>query len=377
MTGSRIGSAGKMERLGQLMRSRGLDAIVLSSYQSVSFFAGSTIMTQASLPDRLGFLIARREGAPILLFCDIEISQLRSQTDIDDVRQYVEFAQDPSQELAKLMRDLDLSASSVGLEFRRLPAASMATLQAEIPAAEFAPVDDEIELAQAIKDPSEVAVLERAARATLAAVEDGLRDLPLGCTERQVSSRIYLNLMEAGGMPLFMVFASGARTLQAHPESLATPLKRGTIWRIDYGARFEGGINSDLARSGVVGQASTEQSATLAALRATQDAGFAVIEPGRPARDVFFAVRDEFKRQGLPFSMPHVGHGLGIGLHEYPMLQPASHITLEVGMVLNIEPMALITDRGEGYHTEDLAEVTTTGHRLLTPPQERLLVIPG
>ena len=96
---------------------------------------------------------------------------------------------------------------------------------------------------------------------------------------------------------------------------------------------------------------------------------------GRPAKDVFFAVRDEFKRQGLPFSMPHIGHGIAIGLHEFPMLEPSNDIVLEAGMVLNIEPMVVMEDRKEAYHTEDLGEVTANGTRLLTPPQERLLRI--
>jgi Xaa-Pro aminopeptidase len=52
-------------------------------------------------------------------------------------------------------------------------------------------------------------------------------------------------------------------------------------------------------------------------------------------------------------------------------------IPLEVGMVLNVEPMALINSRKEGYHTEDVAAVTETGSRLPTPPQERLLIVPG
>src|SRR5450759_1962430 len=355
---SRTTTATKIERLRRLMESRGLDAIVVSSYQNVSYFGGTTVMTQVNLPDRLGFLIARRDGAATLLFCNIEISQVRTQTDIEDIREYVEFAQDPTAELAKLLRKLGLSGASVGLDARRLPAASMATLQAELPGLEVVPIDDEIELAQSVKEPGEIETLERAAKATLAALEDGIKRLPPGCTERQASSRIYLNLMEIGGMPLFMVFASGDRTMQAHPESLSVPMLRGTIWRIDFGARFAGGINSDLARTGVVGEPTAEQEATLKALRATQDAGFKAIEPGRPAKEVFFAVRDEFKRQGLPFSMPHIGHGMGIGLHEFPMLQPACDIRLEVGMVLNIEPMTLLAERAEGYHTEDLAAVT-------------------
>jgi len=359
------------------MESRALDAIVVSSYQNVSYFAGSTITTQVSLPDRLGFLIARRDGAATLLFCNIEISQLKTQTDIGDVREYVEFAQNPTEELARILRELGLTGGSIGIDARRLPAASMTILQRDLPASEFVPIDDELELSQAVKDPDETEKLEEAAKSSLAAIEDTIKTLPKGATERDVSSAIYLRLMQSGGKPLFMVFASGERTLQAHPESTDTPMPRGILWRIDYGARFDGGINSDLARTGVVGAASPEQEATLRALRATQDAGFRAIEPGRPAKDVFFAVRDEFKRQGLPFTMPHVGHGMGIGLHEYPMLEPGNDTPLEVGMVLNVEPMALIMSRREGYHTEDLAAITETGRRLLTPPQEHLLIIPG
>jgi Xaa-Pro aminopeptidase len=373
----RAASATKIERLRRLMESRALDAIVVSSYQNVSYFAGSTITTQVSLPDRLGFLIARRDGAATLLFCNIEISQLKTQTDIEDVREYVEFAQNPTEELARILRELGLTGGSIGIDARRLPAASMTILQRNLPASEFVPIDDELELSQAVKDPDETEKLEEAAKASLAAIEGTIKALPKGTTERDVSSSIYLRLMQSGGKPLFMVFASGERTLQAHPESTDTPMPRGVLWRIDYGARFDGGINSDLARTGVVGIASPEQEATLKALRATQDAGFRAIEPGRPAKEVFLAVRDEFKRQGLAFTMPHVGHGMGIGLHEYPMLEPGNDTPLEVGMVLNVEPMALITSRREGYHTEDLAAVTETGRRLLTPPQERLLIIPG
>jgi len=73
--------------------------------------------------------------------------------------------------------------------------------------------------------------------------------------------------------------------------------------------------------------------------------------------------------------MPHIGHGMGIGVHEFPMLEPGNDIRLQAGMVLNIEPMVVMEARGEAYHTEDLAEVTASGPRLLTPPQEELLQV--
>ena len=377
MTTTRAVTAPKLARLRDIMQARGLDGIVVSSYQNVSYFGGTTVITQLFVPDRLGFLVVRRDGAASLLFCNIETSQVRTQTDIEDVREYVEFAQDPTQELANLLQDLDLAGASVGFDARRLPAASFAALQARLPGLELVPIDDELELAQAEKDADDVAGLEHAARATLRALEDGLRALSPGVSERQVVGTVYSRLLEGGGSPSVVVFASGARAMQAHPEASDGRLEAGTIWRIDFGARFPGGVVSDLARTGVVGEASAEQAAILTALRATQDAGFRAMVPGRPAKEVFFAVRDEFERQGLPFWMPHIGHGMGIGIHEYPMLEPSCEIPLKVGMVLNIEPMVLLPDRAEGYHTEDLAVITNEGPRCLTPPQERLLVIPA
>lgn len=372
-TVERSRTAPKVARLQEIMERKQLDAIVVSSYQNVSYFGGTYLMSQVTVPDRLAFLIVPKRQAPTLLVCGIETRQVLSQTDIRDVRDYVEFADNPSEILARLLAERGLTAASIGIDSRRLSIASGEILKDRLSGVELVPIDDDIELAQSIKDEAEIATLEAAAKATLEAVEETAAELPGGSTERDFSTTVFLKVMQKGGAPLFLVFASGERTMQAHPESKDRRLENGQLWRIDYGARFKEVINSDLARTGVAGEPEPEQEATLKALRATQDAGFKAIEPGRPAREVFEAVRNEFKRQGLPFSMPHIGHGMGIAVHEFPMLQPLSDIPLQVGMVLNIEPMVVREDRREAYHTEDLAEVTPNGPRLLTVPQERLL----
>jgi Xaa-Pro dipeptidase len=372
-TTNRVKTGPRLARLQEIMERRNLDGIVVSSYQNVSYFAGTHIMTQVSLPDRLAFVVVPRGAAPTVIVCGIETRQVVTQTDIADVRDYVEFAENPTDILAKVLKDRKLAGGSIGIDARRLPVASGKLLEENLSGVELVSVDDDIELAQSIKDAGEIAILEAAAKATLAAAEETAAELSPGASETDFSTSAFLKLMQRGGVPLFLVFASGARTMQAHPESIDKPMAPGVLWRIDFGARFGEVINSDLARTGVVGEPSAEQEATLKALRATQDAGFNAIEPGRPAMDIFNAVKDEFKRQGLPFSMPHIGHGMGIGLHEFPMLEPGNRTKLETGMVLNIEPMAVVEARQEAYHTEDLAEVTPNGPRLLTPPQQRLL----
>lgn len=374
-TATRASTADKLARLDEILERRNLDGAVVCSYQNVSYFGGTYLMTQVSLPDRLAFVVQPRGQAPTLIVCGIETRQVRAQTDIEDVRDYVEFVDNPTAVLAQVLRDRGLAGGSIGVDARRLSLASGELLKDELGGVELVSIDDDIELAQAVKDQWEIDTLEAGARATLAAAEETAAELRAGASERDFSTTVFLKLMQKGGAPLFLVFASGERTMQAHPESTERPLEPGQLWRIDFGARFNEVVNSDLARTGVVGQPSQEQRATLKALRATQDAGFNAIEPGRPAREVFNAVRDEFKRQGLPFGMPHIGHGMGIGVHEFPMLEPGNDIRLQAGMVLNIEPMVVMEARGEAYHTEDLAEVTTSGPRLLTPPQEELLQV--
>jgi Xaa-Pro dipeptidase len=63
--------------------------------------------------------------------------------------------------------------------------------------------------------------------------------------------------------------------------------------------------------------------------------------------------------------MAHVGHGLGLGLHEYPMLNPTVDQELLPGMVLCIEP-AHREPGVAGYHLEDLVLVTEDGVKPLT-----------
>ena len=60
-----------------------------------------------------------------------------------------------------------------------------------------------------------------------------------------------------------------------------------------------------------------------------------------------------------------VGHGLGVGLHEYPVLHAGETAVIEPGMVLNIEP-AVKDSQGYLYHLEDLLLVTEGEPQIVT-----------
>src|SRR5689334_22867962 len=117
-------TAPRLERLQRIMERRNLDGVVVSSYQNVSYFAGTYIMTQQTLPDRLAFLVLPRGGEPSLIVCGIETRQVVTQTDIADVRDYIEFVDNPTEVLAAVLRERGLTGGSLGIDARRLPYAS-------------------------------------------------------------------------------------------------------------------------------------------------------------------------------------------------------------------------------------------------------------
>jgi len=368
--------ASRRAALLQELQRAGLYAAVVCSYENVSYLAGTHMLTQIMVPDRLAFVVIGPGEATTLLVCNIEESQVKSQSDISDVRAYVEFEDDPTDALVEVLRD-GRHLRSIGYEARRLPAGALVKLQQALPHLQLRAIDDSLDDLQGDKTAPEIDLLKASANATLDAVIKTIGEVDSSHTERGVSNLIFRRLVDSGGDPTFLVFAAGERTMHGHPEPRETQLEVGSLWRTDLGARYQFGFNSDVARSGVVGEPSAAQAETLAALRAAQDAALAIAEPGRPAKELFEACRTTAVRGGLKFTMPHIGHGLGIGLHEQPMLEPRNDRRLRAGMVLNIEPLVIVPERREGYHVEDLVLVSDSGPVLLTEPQRELLRIPA
>jgi Xaa-Pro aminopeptidase len=370
-----VGESTREERLAALIRGRSLTAVVACSYESLCYLAGTDIRSQLVIPQRLAFLIVDAAQRSALVVCNIEESQVRTQTRITDVRSYVEFEDDPATVLARALADAGITRGRLGIEATRLPFGVARTLAREAPGLELVGIDRELAALQALKSEAEVERLGGLGRDLLSALDATVDALEGRVSEADCASELFSRVSRIGGTPMFLFFGAGERTLLGHPDAERTALRDGALWRTDFGARLAGGICGDVARTGVVGAGSPEQTEIFSVVRAAQDAAAAVIEPGRPAREVFLACKREFELNRLPFLVPHVGHGIGVGLHEAPVLEPRNDTPLAEGMVIMVEPFAMRRERGEGYHTEDMVLVTADGSCWLTDPQRELLVI--
>ena len=217
------------ERLRSVMEGQNLEGAILSSYQAVSYLAGTNILTQVMLPDRPAFYLCWGNGENALLVCNIETGMVLGQTDIEEVNEYVEFADDPWHSLSELLTQHGLASERVGFEARRVSAAGYQILRDRLPELKLVPIDDAVEELQGVKTAGEVQQLRHAAQVTLGAVLSAVDRAHAADGELALSAEMTAMIVRGSGNPMFTFLASGERALGAHEEPADRAFQPGEI----------------------------------------------------------------------------------------------------------------------------------------------------
>lgn len=352
-------------RFESLLAESGLDAVVASSLENVSYLSGARIVMQRLIPDRLALLLWPGQGDPAIVVCKGEDVACRDDCRIEDMRSYTEFVSSPVDLLADVVVERGLASGRLGLETHSLPGAYVNQLRKRLPGATLIDCSDLLDRARMIKTPEEIDALAAAGQATERAIRGAFERASVGESEKKVADDITAGVTVAGADVLnFMFLGTGTRSYEWHARPSATRLEAGQVLHTDVAGNFIG-YWSDLARTAFVGVPSPRQRDIYSRLYQTHVETLDAIRPGLRAGDLYSICQAAYRRVGLPFQMAHIGHGLGLGLHEYPMLKPTTDEPLQPGMILCIEPAFL--DPGlAGYHIEDLVLVTSDGREVLT-----------
>ena len=305
-----------------------------------------------------------RTSRRVIVACYSEEKQLRAESWIQDIRTYREHHESPLYILAQYLQERGLGAACIGLEQRFLAAGYVSELAATLPAARLADADPILDAARAIKTPSEQALLHHAGRVTEEAILTTFQAAQPGDTEKEMADDLATRVLRAGATSFWLTLATGSNTAVNHPPPSAKPLTPGEILRVDVGGLFTG-YQSDVARTAAIGHASPEQQSVYRRLWEAERETIATIQPGIRACDIYTAGQRALEHRGLAITSQAIGHSLGIGMHEFPLLHGRAETELAPGMVLSIEP-AVKDAQGFLYHLEDLVLVTASGHRILT-----------
>lgn len=350
------------QRIQNYMVENQLDAMLAFSLENFYWISESYVTTIKKVPDRLGTVICIQGEAPQILTCSIEASLVEETSWIQDIKTYEEFKDSPIAVLAELLKKKNLDRSRIGIEMDYLVARYYDELKSYLSQAEFVDVALGFTKLRMVKTEREIEILSHAAFVTEKAIYDSFMEARPGNREIDVLNQMIIKTLHEGGSEATGCFGVGAKSAIAHPIVDTSPMQRGDLVSVDFCASFNG-YYSDIGRTAVVGDYNTKQDKIYTALYDVQRRLIEMVKPGLKACDIYFKAVELLKAAGLDLSLSHVGHGLGLILHEYPLFSPYCTQELKENMIINIEPF-FVTD--EGYHAEDTMIVTEDGARLLS-----------
>jgi Xaa-Pro aminopeptidase len=219
------------------------------------------------------------------------------------------------------------------------------------------------------KDEGEIRDIRAAADLASSALLKTLSERENDITESSFAARLEYGIRMAGaeggwGSHEFIV-ASGPRSALPHGIPTGKKIEPGEMVTVDFGSRFNGYI-SDITRSFCDGEPPEWAVEAHELLRGAQSAAIALLEPGRPARDVDMAARSVIEKAGFGDAFSHsLGHGIGLEVHEAPFLSFRSEDILAEGDVVTIEPGVYFPGKG-GMRLEDDFYITAEGSECLT-----------
>lgn len=257
-----------------------------------------------------------------------------------------------------------VGASTVAVDPTHVTAHFMTVLQSHCTVlAEKTQLDD----LRRVKDDAEISLIASAAtiadNALLSVVADGL----VGKTEKQIRNRLD-HLMREGGaddVAFETIVATGPLGARPHHEPSDAVIEEGQGVVIDFGAMVQG-YKSDMTRTIRVGAVSAEYQRMFDLVLEAESAGIASVKAGVMGAAVDAAARAVFIREGVDHEYVHgTGHGIGLYIHEQPILSPRCTAVLGVNEVVTVEP-GLYRGGVGGVRIEDLVVVTGDSCRILT-----------
>jgi Xaa-Pro dipeptidase len=236
--------------------------------------------------------------------------------------------------------------------------------------------------ARKIKSEDELALLDHAAGIVDAVYEEIYRTLRPGVKESEIVAAAMRLLFELGSEHVEAINAISGDRCNPHPHTFSDRLIRpGDQAFFDIIHSFMG-YRTCYYRTFNVAYATPSQIDAYKRCREWLDAAIELVRPGATTDEIAAAwptaedigMQDERAAFGLQF-----GHGLGVGLYEFPMISRLHSLDapaeLEVGMVFALETYCPASDGRSAARIEEEVVVTPTGPEVITRfPADELLV---
>lgn len=265
--------------------------------------------------------------------------------------------------------------SRIGFEAAHTTVAFFTSLSSALGGHELVALGAELDDIRSRKDADELQRLSGVAELSSAALMAIRPFLKPGIKETEIALELELEMRRRGadGRAFDFIVASGVRGSMPHGAASEKTLQAGELVTIDFGA-IKGGYHSDETVTVAIGDPGERQRAIHEIVRKAHDMAIAAVRPGISCKELDAVAREYIRERGYGDYFGHgLGHGVGLDIHEKPVVSPRSDTIVAEGMVLTIEPGIYIPGFG-GVRIEDTVAVTADGCQVLTAVPKDLFI---
>jgi Xaa-Pro dipeptidase len=363
------------------MENYGIDMLVCRNSENVLFLSGYWPITGWSLA------VVPLDGDPTLIIPRSEIDYTEESW-IKNIYVYeaesLEYLWNPYSFIADILRGLDLPRGvRVGCELS-METIATGSIAGEVSYAciptfdlvknvfnatlvDATPLLSKLRMVKSDREVEKVKIASKIASIAvgkvLEAVREGLRESELAAI---VESVVYSEgvgfegrVKRARGFAFVM---SGGETSKAwYPFNISSDRRilRGDPILLEFNVCADG-YWIDITRTWILGKPTREQEDIFHTLLEAQESVYRSENPGLNASYIDGVARSVIKARGYDRFFPHrLGHGVGLRLHEEPIIHPLSTVNIEKGMIHTVEP-GIYMDR-YGLRLEDNVLVLDRG----------------
>ena len=286
--------------------------------------------------------------------------------------------QGTAQQIASILKEEGVAGMPIGVDVIEMP------MLRELEAAGITVNDGQQVMlnARQIKNKDEILLLSQAASMVDGVYQDISEALKPGVRENDIVALATRRLLEMGSEHVEAINSIAGERCSPHPHVFSDRLIRpGDQAYFDIIHAFNG-YRTCYYRTFAVGRATNAHRDAYKKARELIDSAIAMVKPGVTTDQIAalwptaqeFGFSSEMEAFGLQF-----GHGLGLGLHERPVISRLNSlenpVEIEPGMVFALETYWPASDGHSAARIEEELVVTETGAELLTLfPAEELFV---
>jgi Xaa-Pro aminopeptidase len=341
---------GKLQR--QLAREK-IDGLLVTDLTNVRYLTG--FVSSAAK------LIVSEEGC-VLITDSRYIEAARTNVTFAEVYRTTKDAKNDLRSLLKKynVRRLGFESSNVSYsQYRRL--------KGYMSERRLRPRTDMVERLRMIKDAGEIRAIRRAIRLAEKSFRHIRRLLKSGVREKYIGVKLELFARANGADKLAFdpIIAFGRGSAIPHYHTGGKKLCGRNMVLVDWGVTV-GGYSSDLTRTLLSHSMTDREKAIYAVVLEAQHKAIEKIRPGVSLGLIDRTARDHISKYGYGDAFSHsLGHGIGLNVHEIPVVSSKSKMRCRKGMVMTVEPGIYIPGWG-GVRIEDDILVTGKGCEVLS-----------